>query len=48
KFPMHANDFAQGYRKQTGLKIEIPSQPHPLLDRMSKHIDDKSPKRTDA
>lgn len=48
KFPMQAKDFAQGYRKQTGLKIEIPNQPHPLLDRMSKHIDDTSPKRTDA
>jgi methionyl-tRNA formyltransferase len=48
KFPMQAKDFAQGYRKQTGLKIEISAEPHSLLDCMSKYDNHTSPTRTDA
>ena len=48
KFPMQAKDFAQGYRKQTGLRIQLPTETHPLLDRMRQYNVGISPTRNDA
>jgi hypothetical protein len=35
KGAMQAKDFVQGYGKQVGLRFQVSSDPHPLLERMA-------------
>lgn len=37
KGAMQAKDFVQGYGKHVGLRFQVPSDPHPLLERMANY-----------
>ena len=34
KLPVQSGGFVSGYARQTGLRFEIPAEPHPLLEKM--------------